>query len=354
MDQEADKTRELISVIIPVYKVEEYLERCVDSVLAQTYENLEILLVDDGSPDGCPALCDQYEARDPRVRVIHQQNLGLSGARNTGIQEAKGTWLSFIDSDDYVAADFIQSLYEACIRTGSPLSLCRWAYVHGEALPKLGQGSPLTGPENGQASLLWEKGRPGCVEPVVYGRRELMEQLYEPDGAYFVVAWNKLYRRELFAKIRYPLGQIHEDEATTHQIFHLAGQGAFVDRALYGYFVAPQSITRGFNPRRLDWIKGVSDRLEFFEAHGYETLMPRALQAFADGMIDIYFGLVDFQPENREEQKRIQRLVDQGRKRVRPYGRFPFRTALGYWLFIHMPRMYRKLLDQVKSESGKQ
>ena len=396
MREGSDKEQELISVIIPVYKVQEYLERCVDSVLAQTYGNLEILLVDDGSPDGCPAICDQYGARDSRVRVIHQENQGLSGARNTGIQEAGGSWISFIDSDDYVAADFIESLYEACIRTGSPLSLCRWTYVHGEPLPEPDGGRTLPRPESGgqksesgkakpesvgpkpesgrqksengraksesgeakpesedgQDSLLRE--RPDRQEPVVYRSRELMEQLYEPDGAYFVVAWNKLYKRELFGEIRYPLGQIHEDEATTHRIFHLAGQGAFVDRALYGYFVAPKSITRGFNPRRLDWIKGVSGRLDFFEEHGYEALMPRALQAFADGMIDIYFGLVDFEPDNRAEQKRIRELVDQGRKRVRPYGKFPFRTALGYWLFIHMPRIYRKLLDQVKSENGKQ
>lgn len=344
MGKASDKEQELISVIIPVYKVEEYLERCVDSVLAQTYERLEIILVDDGSPDGCPAICDRYAAQDARVRVIHQQNMGLSGARNRGIDEARGSWLSFIDSDDYVASDFIASLYEACVSTGSPLSLCRWDYVHGEALQEGSDAAPKS-----EKGLAFRK-----EEARVYSGRELMEKLYDPDGAYFVVAWNKLYRRELFSEIRYPLGRIHEDEATTHRIFHLAGQGAFVDRPLYGYFVAPKSITRGFNPRRLDWIKGVSERLDFFEENGYEALMPKALQAFADGMIDIYFGLVDFQPENRADQQRIQKLVDEGRRRIRAYGRFPFRTAVGYWLFLHMPRVYRRLLEQVKSENGKQ
>ncbi len=337
--------KDLISVIIPVYKVEAYLERCVDSVLAQTYENLEIILVDDGSPDGCPALCDKYAAADSRVRVIHQKNAGLSGARNAGIDAARGSYLSFIDSDDYVATDFIESLYKACVCTGSQLSLCRWMYVHGEELPEKGRETAA------RAGSVEEEEVSGLR---VYGRRELMEMLYDPDGAYFVVAWNKLYRRELFQGIRYPLGQIHEDEATTYKLFHRTGQGAFVDRPLYGYFVAPASITRGFNPRRLDWIIGVKERLDFFEENGYAHLMPKALQAFADGMIDIYFGLVDFQPENREARRRIQELVRQGQKRVRAYGRFPLRTEVGYWLFVHVPGLYRVLLERVKSESGKQ
>ena len=127
-----------------------------------------------------------------------------------------------------------------------------------------------------------------------------------------------------------------------------------MDVPLYGYFVAPASITRGFNPKRLDWITAVSERLEFFEEQGYTELMPRALQAFADGMIDIYFGLKDYQPENRNARSEIQKLVRQGLKRVRKYGHFPMRTAIGYILFICVPDLYRKLLERVKEENGKQ
>ena len=101
---------DLISVIIPVYKVEKYLCRCVDSVLEQTYTNMEIILVDDGSPDNCPVMCDEYARQDSRVKVIHQENAGLSGARNAGIDMAQGQWLAFVDSDDYLAADFLERL----------------------------------------------------------------------------------------------------------------------------------------------------------------------------------------------------------------------------------------------------
>lgn len=323
--------KELISVIIPVYRVEPYLKRCVDSVLAQTYTNMEVILVDDGSPDNCPAICDAYAQQDGRVSVIHQANAGLSGARNAGIDVVKGAYLAFVDSDDYLAPDYLEKLYRACVETGSDMSVCRWEYVKGEAIPQKGTG-----------------------ETKVFTGREMQANQYTPDGAYFVVAWNKLYRRELFWEIRYPLGRIHEDEATTYRIYDKVKQAAYVDSSLYGYFVAPSSITRGFNPRRLDWVKAVAERIDFYERKGYRELMVSALQAFADGSIDIYFGLRDNLLDSKKEQKMIRDYVHQGLSRVKPYGKFPIRTTIGYWLFLLCPGIYRKLLNQVKSENGKQ
>lgn len=322
---------DLISVIIPVYNVEEYLCRCVDSVLDQTYRNTEILLVDDGSPDNCPAICDEYARQDARVRVLHQENKGLSGARNAGIDVAKGQWLAFVDSDDYLAPDFLERLLEACERTGSDLSVCRWEYVRGEKIPEHGTG-----------------------ETRVYTGREMLANLYLPDGAYFVVAWNKLYRRELFEEIRYPLGRIHEDEATTYRIYDKVRKAAYVDRSLYGYFVTPVSITRGFNPRRMDWVTAVGERIDFFEEKGYRELMVPGLQALADGSIDIYFGMRDRLPGSEEQQEEIQTLIREGLRRVKKYGKFPLRTEIGYRLFLACPGLYRRLLNRVKSENGKQ
>lgn len=323
--------RDLISVIIPVYKVEKYLCRCVDSVLAQTYANMEIILVDDGSPDNCPVMCDEYARQDNRVKVIHQENAGLSGARNAGIDMAQGQWLAFVDSDDYLAADFLERLYQACVDTGSNLSVCRWEYVRGETIPEHGTG-----------------------ETRVYTGREMLANLYVPDGAYFVVAWNKLYRKELFEDIRYPLGRIHEDEATTYRIYDKVKKAAYVDRSLYGYFVTPVSITRGFNPKRMDWVTAVAERLDFFEQKGYTELMVPGLQALADGSIDIWFGLRDQLPGSEKQQEEIRTLIREGLRRVKKYGKFPLRTEIGYRLFLTWPGLYRKLLNQVKDENGKQ
>ena len=322
---------DLISVIIPVYKVEKYLCRCVDSVLEQTYTNMEIILVDDGSPDNCPVMCDEYARQDSRVKVIHQENAGLSGARNAGIDMAQGQWLAFVDSDDYLAADFLERLYQACVDTGSSLSVCRWEYVRGERIPEHGTG-----------------------ETRVYTGREMLANLYVPDGAYFVVAWNKLYRKELFEDIRYPLGRIHEDEATTYRIYDKVKKAAYVDRSLYGYFVTPVSITRGFNPKRMDWVTAVAERLDFFEQKGYTELMVPGLQALADGSIDIWFGLRDQLPGSEKQQEEIRTLIREGLRRVKKYGKFPLRTEIGYRLFLTWPGLYRKLLNQVKDENGKQ
>ena len=322
---------DLISVIIPVYKVEKYLCRCVDSVLEQTYTNMEIILVDDGSPDNCPVMCDEYARQDSRVKVIHQENAGLSGARNAGIDMAQGQWLAFVDSDDYLAADFLERLYQACVDTGSSLSVCRWEYVRGETIPEHGTG-----------------------ETRVYTGREMLANLYVPDGAYFVVAWNKLYRKELFEDIRYPRGRIHEDEATTYRIYDKVKKAAYVDRSLYGYFVTPVSITRGFNPKRMDWVTAVAERLDFFEQKGYTELMVPGLQALADGSIDIWFGLRDQLPGSEKQQEEIRTLIREGLRRVKKYGKFPLRTEIGYRLFLTWPGLYRKLLNQVKDENGKQ
>ena len=322
---------DLISVIIPVYKVEKYLCRCVDSGLEQTYTNMELILVDDGSPDNCPVMCDEYARQDSRVKVIHQENAGLSGARNAGIDMAQGQWLAFVDSDDYLAADFLERLYQACVDTGSSLSVCRWEYVRGETIPEHGTG-----------------------ETRVYTGREMLANLYVPDGAYFVVVWNKLYRKELFEDIRYPLGRIHEDEATTYRIYDKVKKAAYVDRSLYGYFVTPVSITRGFNPKRMDWVTAVAERLDFFEQKGYTELMVPGLQALADGSIDIWFGLRDQLPGSEKQQEEIRTLIREGLRRVKKYGKFPLRTEIGYRLFLTWPGLYRKLLNQVKDENGKQ
>lgn len=184
-----------ISVIIPVYKVEPYLDACVASVAAQTFSDLEILLVDDGSPDGCPALCDAWAQKDPRVRVIHRKNGGLSAARNTGIDAATGQFLAFVDSDDLLEPDTLRRAYEAQRQHDADLVIFNLVYVdeHNTPLP----APDFTGfrDEVLDADGVWQR------------YFALAEQ-----KIYYVVAWNKLYKRELFADLRYAEGKRYEDQ----------------------------------------------------------------------------------------------------------------------------------------------
>lgn len=214
----------LLSVIVPVYNVERYLPRCVDSILAQTYTNLEIILVDDGARDASGAICDGYAAKDSRVRVIHKANGGLSSARNAGLDAARGEYLAFVDSDDWIERDAYAHMLSLAQKYGVKL-VCGGRYdVSGETgRRQLGLCPPkeerITGTELAGRIFLWD----GC------------------DSS----ACDKLYHRSLFRELRYPEGKICEDVPVTYRIALQAGQAALCDRPVYNYFHRPDSITTG-------------------------------------------------------------------------------------------------------------
>lgn len=314
---------DLISVIVPVYKVEDFLERCVNTIRRQTYRNLEIILVDDGSPDNCGSMCDAYAAEDSRIRVIHQKNGGLSNARNSGIDSAKGAYLAFVDSDDFITEDFIEVLYHACKDTDSDIAQCKYEYVSGNEITKAkipGEIKELTG-------------------------KKMLLGMYEHEGAYNVVAWNKLYKRELFWEIRYPDGRIHEDEATTYRLFYIAKKAAFVQRYLYGYYTASPSITRdSFNLKRLDWAWALEERIRFYENKGETELLCLTLKAYADGVIDLYYKCAEFIPNSGTEQKELKEKLKAAALKLRSCKNVPVRTRIGYQIFACSPKWYQKLL----------
>ena len=323
----------LISVIVPVYKVEQYLDRCVQSLLCQTYENVEILLVDDGSPDNCPQMCDEYAAKYEKIQVIHQENKGLSGARNTGIDYAKGELLAFIDSDDKWSPYFLESLYGALKKYDADISQCRWEYMHGDELKEAYDADA------------------NCE---CFTGREMLSNLFIQTGAYYVVAWNKLYKKELFENIRYPEGRIHEDEATTYKLFDQAEKCVFVDNALYGYFVGTggTSITRnGFNMKKLDWRTANKERVQYFIEKDYKELIVPAIKACNDGSIDLYFKCRDNCPDAKGEMFEIRHGVRESIDVIKKYGNLPAQTMIGYHLFAAFPNIYGCLLKYVADMS---
>ena len=327
-------TTPLISVIVPVYRVEEYLERCVKSILSQTYKNLEVILVDDGSPDQCPAICDACAEKDARVKVIHQEIKGLSGARNAGIDAASGEYLAFVDSDDYVSPHFIEELYQLLQDTGCAIGQCRFSYVKGDGLV-----------EEGDSAF--------CI----YRGESLMEQLYGPEekATCFVVAWNKLYWAELFKEtgIRYPEGRIHEDEATTYRLFHEAKKLAFLDRALYGYYTENGgSITSVFSAKRLQWLTAHEERIAFFKKNGYEKLLPAAYRKLCDACITFYFRCTEQVKDAEELKKELRKRLETYRANGAAWiAALPLKTRMGYELFSMSPGLYAKMLQKMQETS---
>lgn len=204
----------MISVIVPVYNVESYLGQCLDSILAQTYRDIELILVDDGSTDGCPQICDAYREKDNRVVVFHTENRGLSAARNLGLDHAHGEWIMFVDSDDWVEPDFCRLPYEAAVEHGADLVIFEMAIInlHGHTISRDYQKSGIISAETA----------------VECGHS---------------AAWNKLYHRPLFTGIRYPIGQVAEDTAITHRLVYKARTIVYLNNELYYYRKRKESIS---------------------------------------------------------------------------------------------------------------
>lgn len=234
-----------ISVVVPVYKVEAYIHRCVDSILAQSFRDFELILVDDGSPDSCGEICEEYARQDARIRVIHQANGGLSAARNAGIDWAfansDSRWFTFIDSDDWIHPRTLECLLRAVEEQNVPISICGYGETEGE--------DPAVLPEAMESV---------CVDSRWFYRNRFINA---------TVAWGKLYARELFASVRYPVGKIHEDEFVTYRLLMECPRIAVLEGPMYAYFVNLSGITRkGWSPKKLHAWEAFEEQIRFFEA----------------------------------------------------------------------------------------
>ena len=245
-------SEDLISVVVPIYKVEKYICKCVDSILAQTYTNLEIILVDDGSPDNCPQICDEYAEKDRRVKVIHQQNGGLSAARNAGIAAANGEYIGFVDSDDYIHPEMYQRLLDAQIAANSDISICSCEYVDekGNIIPK---DSP--------------------VVTEVLSNIDALRKLSGESWWYYVTVWNKLYKKNLFNNIRFPTGKIHEDNFVAHELLYKSGHVATIKEKLYYYVQRDNSIMSSQKSiTNFDVVEALCNRSDFYHSVGLDEL----------------------------------------------------------------------------------
>ncbi|MCM3412438.1 glycosyltransferase family 2 protein [Metabacillus litoralis] len=236
-----------ISIIVPIYKVEKYLAKCIDSILNQTFKEYELILVNDGSPDSCGEICEEYSKRDKRVKVIHKKNGGLSSARNAGIDIAKGEYIAFVDSDDFIHKNMYEMLYKNAINTSSDIVICDYFIVS----------------EN---EIIQDESYQFKIQPKTFTNIEVLRELYRDDRIKFVVAWNKLYKKSLFSKLRYKEGRIHEDEFIIHKILYECSKVTYLPVKLYFYLQTDNSIIRSpYNIKRLDRVYALKERVEFFK-----------------------------------------------------------------------------------------
>ncbi len=279
----------IISIIVPIYNVDKYLEKCIESILRQTFRAYELILVDDGATDTSPLICDKYAQQDDRIRVIHKSNGGLSSARNAGLNTMTGEYVAFIDSDDWIALDMLELLYENIVKYHADISQCEFVKVKQEKeLDCCGNRSEL---------------------PEVYTNIELLERFHAPDSIKFSVVWNKLYKKTLFQQLRFPEGKIHEDEFINYKLVYRAKRIVCSQNKLYFYRQRATSITgRKFNLSAMHKIEAYQQRKDFYARHRLERLYQKELLHLLK-VISWMYGQMNGQMKSRKKELQLLRVL---------------------------------------------
>lgn len=326
----------MISVIVPVYKVEPYLRQCIDSILGQTYKELQIFLIDDGSPDGSGDICDEFARKDQRIKVFHTENRGLSAARNLGLDEAKGDIISFIDADDWIEPRMFEVLYEMLERTGADISACSFV-------------------EENSASI-----RLQCFEDRTYERKEIPVALLGSKINNSV--WNKLYRREVFRSVRFPEGKYYEDIFAAPEILCGTKKIVCISEPLYHYRIRKGSITQTHTAEILiDYADAYLFNYRYFYEHEREIVYDRPEEVVKLAARSIsrvwrwWHGCSD--EEKQKYDNRIKELTEFSKHHIALFGysSWPLylrissifmhsRSSVAFAVLYFMNQMYRKLI----------
>lgn len=253
----------MISVIVPVYKVEIYLERCIESILRQTYSKFEVILIDDGSPDRCGEICEDYARKDNRITVIHKENGGLSSARNTGIEQARGEYLLFVDGDDVIHPNTLKKLYQMLIDNKADIAMgdfCRFV---------------------DDTELRFESNSKNDKIEICSGV-QILEKLYDKkSSARYVSACGKLIRSSLFENVRFPLGRLFEDEFTTYLLYYKSKNVVIIDEQLYYYYVNASGITQNLILQKwFDEYDAQWQRIAFYKEKNLQEVYHISLLAY--------------------------------------------------------------------------
>lgn len=282
--------KDLITIVIPVYNVEKYIDRCVESIINQTYKNLEIILVDDGSSDNSPKICDEYEKKDKRIKVIHKENSGPSDARNIAIEKAKGKYISFVDSDDWLPKNSVEMLYKIILEKKVDIACGDIQEVFSKT------------------TITQEN---DCQKINVFTNEEALEKLmYLQEFSNSASA--KIYSLELFKNIRFPKGRYYEDLHTTYKVFAKAKKIAQIENVVYYYFQNDSSIMhKKFTSKRYEALESVTEEFEFIEKN-----FPNILDAAKFRIVYECIYILNDMPLFHKERKNIHGIMKKYRKNV--------------------------------------
>ena len=311
------KNIEKISVIIPMYKVEKYLKKCIESVLKQTYTNLEIILVDDGSPDNCGEICEEYKKKDSRIKVIHKENGGLSDARNKGIDVATGKYVTFIDSDDFIEKNYVEFLYNLIRKYNADISIGSHKIIYNNII--IDKSTYKEFSENSE---------------------KILEKILYDDGV-DLSAWGKLYKIKLFDGIRFPKGRLYEDSATTYKLIHLANVIAVSSRPIYNYVMRNNSISQGdFNLKKMELITSTNEMTDFIKKE-YPNLEMACNRRMMWAYLRTLSQLAKSKKRNKEVEKQLLYYIKKNRNKVLKDKKISNRDKIGIYVSMFGFKFYR-------------
>lgn len=312
----------LISIIVPIYNVEDYLNECIVSLLNQTYKNIEIILVDDGSPDKCPQICDEFAQKDNRIRVLHKTNGGLSDARNYGINYARGKYICFVDSDDFVSNDYIEFLYNNLITNNVDISMCGFTnYFNSEKMI---------------CKLNFEKNK-------IYDK--MNAHIYLNVLGYFDVAsWNKMYKKELFNDIRFPIGKTCEDWRIMYKVIDLSNKVCYDSSVKYYYRRRENSITTTKNVR-MDAIEAVQESIKFYKEKKYDSVLPYVYQSLMIACMGVINSMIEC---NDYSQLKYINNIKQLYKHKITYKKLKLSKKIQLLFFIKCSHLYIEIFKIIK------
>lgn len=317
----------IISVIVPIYNVAPYLHHCLDSIRAQTFSALDIILIDDGSQDGCGEICDEYAKMDTRIRVFHQMNQGLSAARNHGLDWASCDLVAFVDGDDWIEPDMYQTLYDNLLSADADVSTC--AHDRGCA------------------------GKASCAPIVVRDQEAAMLAVLE-DPCVGGFAWNKLYKKKLFHSVRYPVGKLYEDSYIILDLLEGVTRMVSTYTPMYHYTMRPDSITtKAYHPGEEDRVHSALKNLEWAKRKHpglIRVAKVRCFLAHYHCLEKILHGPANAYPDKQKEHLRFLR-------RNFPFILFAcpkacsFHKPVSFYMKILCPRFYQFLRQKLKNAS---
>lgn len=313
----------LVSVVVPVYNVERYLRRCIESILIQTYQNLEVILVDDGSPDNCPAICDEYAKEDARVKVIHKMNGGLSDARNIGMRAASGDYLMFVDSDDWLEKNAVECLYQLLISCNAHIAIGGMQRVED------------------QTNRILQTDFNGTKNVVSMTKDQAMKVFFQNGCA----AWGRLYRRNVHSGIEFPVGEINEDEAIVLFLLDRCNIVVQTNEIVYNYRCRAESITTtSFSGAKLAWYRHCISNLAWVE-HNHPELIPYAKKRLCTSIL---YSAHEIAIADQDYQEYLQPILVNLKLHYKDYKTLDwhYKERIKLWAWRYIPYNILRLLER--------